>query len=266
MRNIVLFLVSCLVVIGLSLFLLNEKEGEIITIGATSGPYTDMVNNGMKPELENMGYTVEVVEYSDYIQPNNALINGHLDANVYQNKWFMDNFNESENENLVSLIEVPTAPMALYSNKYNSLDEIEQGSEIALPPDPANVSRSFKVLDDAGLITLKEDADLFRLTESDIIENKKDLKFIFQDAGQLPRSVDQIGLSMVPGSYAIVSGLDLNDSIQLEKMHNQITTLVVVDEENKDSQLAKDLIKSVESEHFKEVIEEDFDGFVLSEE
>ncbi|GAA3717361.1 MetQ/NlpA family ABC transporter substrate-binding protein [Salinicoccus jeotgali] len=261
MRGILIFLASTLAVIIGSSALLYEGEGEVITIGASTGPYSDMVNFALKPALEEQGYTVEIVEYTDYIQPNNALNNGDLDANLYQNKSFMADFNKENGTDFHNLIQVPTAPMGLYSSEYDSLDEIENGSEVALPLDPVNSSRGFQTLMDAGLIEVAEDANLLAIEEKDILKNNKNLEFVYQDSGQLPRSVDQIGLSLVPGNFALASGMDLADALQLEDMNENYRNQIVVNASDKDSKMAEDLINAVESEHFKQTIDEQFKGF-----
>lgn len=261
MRGILIFLASTLAVIIGSSALLYEGEGEVITIGASTGPYSDMVNFALKPALEEQGYTVELVEYTDYIQSNNALDNGDLDANLYQNKSFMADFNKENGTDFHNLIQVPTAPMGLYSSEYDSLDEIENGSEVALPLDPVNSSRGFQTLMDAGLIEVAEDANLLAIEEKDILKNNKNLEFVYQDSGQLPRSVDQIGLSLVPGNFALASGMDLADALQLEDMNENYRNQIVVNASDKDSKMAEDLIEAVKSEHFKQTIDEQFKGF-----
>lgn len=266
MRGIILFLLGTLGVIIISSVLLYEDEGEVITIGASTGPFSDMVNFALKPPLEEMGYSVEIVEYTDYVQPNNALHNGDLDANLYQNLTFMENFNEENDTDLHGLIQVPTAPMGLYSSEFESLEEITNGSEVALPLDPVNSSRGFLTLEEAGLIMISEDANMFAIEEADITSNNKNLEFVFQDAGQLPRSVDQIGLSLVPGNFALASDMNLDDALVLESMNEYFRNRIVVNTEDKDSELAADLIEAAESEYFDQVIDEDFQGFDKPEE
>lgn len=261
MRGIFTFLGMTLAIIIVTSVLLYEDEGEVITIGASSGPYSDMVNLALKPALEEQGYTVEIVEYTDYIQPNNALHNGDLDANLYQNVSFMKDFNKENGTDLLNLIQVPTAPMGLYSSQFESLEAIENGSEVALPLDPVNSSRGFQTLEDAGLIEIAEDANMLAIEEADITQNNKNLEFVFQDSGQLPRSVDQIGLSLVPGNYALASGMNLADALQLEVMNENFRNQIVINAEDENSKMADDLIKAVESEHFKQTIDEEFQGF-----
>ncbi|WP_342389202.1 MetQ/NlpA family ABC transporter substrate-binding protein [Salinicoccus bachuensis] len=261
MRGILIFLASAMAVIIGSSALLYEGEGEVITIGASTGPYSDMVNFALKPALEEQGYVVEIVEYTDYIQPNNALHNGDLDANLYQNKSFMQDFNNENGTDFINLIQVPTAPMGLYSSEYDSIEEIENGSEVALPLDPVNSSRGFQTLMDAGLVEIAEDANMLAIEEADILQNNKNLEFVYQDSGQLPRSVDQIGLSLVPGNFALASGMDLADALQLENMNENFRNQIVINAEDEDTELARALVQAVESDHFKRTIDNQFQGF-----
>ena|SRR5699024_8496458 len=266
MRGIIMFLIGTLVVIVGTSILLYEEEGEVITIGASSGPFADMATYALKPVLEEEGYTVEIIEYSDYIQPNNALANGDLDANLFQNVLFMESYNEENDADLKNIVQVPTAPMGLYSSEFDSVEDISSGSEVALPLDPVNSSRGFLTLQDAGLITISEDADMFAIEEADIIDNKKNLEFIFQDAGQLPRSVDQIGLSLVPGNFALASEMNLDDALTLENMNEYFRNQIVINKEDEGSKLEEDLLNAVQSDEFNEVIDADFKGFDKPEE
>ena len=261
-----MFLIGTLVVIAGTSILLYEDEGEVITIGASSGPFADMATYALKPVLEEEGYTVEIIEYSDYIQPNNALANGDLDANLFQNVLFMESYNEENDADLKNIVQVPTAPMGLYSSEFDSVEDISSGSEVALPLDPVNSSRGFLTLQDAGLITISEDADMFAIEEADIIDNKKNLEFIFQDAGQLPRSVDQIGLSLVPGNFALASEMNLDDALTLENMNEYFRNQIVINKEDEGSKLEEDLLNAVQSNEFNEVIDADFKGFDKPEE
>ncbi|KKE78704.1 MetQ/NlpA family ABC transporter substrate-binding protein [Oceanobacillus caeni] len=236
----------------------NSKE---IKIGATPGPYSDMVNKALKPGLEDLGYSVEVVEFSDYIQPNNALNNGDIDANLFQHTIYLENFEAENDMDLSALKIVPTAPMGIFSNKYNSIDKIEDGATVAVPNDPTNGARAFNTLQDEGLIKLDENADELTVSEKDIKENPKKLVFQPIEAGQLPRAVDSADLAAVPGNYALAADMDLLDALALEDMLDQYRNVIAVKAENEDSQLAKDLVQVVESDEFEKVIDEEFEGF-----
>jgi D-methionine transport system substrate-binding protein len=236
-------------------------ETKEIKFGATAGPYSDMITKAIKPGLEEKGYTVKVVEFSDYIQPNNALDNGDIDANLFQHTIYLENFAEQNKMDLTALISVPTAPMGIYSNKYKSLDEIEDGATIAIPNDPTNGARAFTTLQDEGLITISEEADPLTVSEKDIVENKKKLEFQPIEAGQLPRAVESADLSAVPGNFALAAGMDLLSALALENMLDPYRNIVAVKTENKDSQLSQDIKAVVESDEFEKIIDEQFEGF-----
>ena len=129
----------------------KETESKEIKFGATAGPYSDMLTKAIIPGLEEKGYTVEITEFSDYIQPNNALDNGDIDANLFQHTIYLEDFAKQNNMDLTALITVPTAPMGIYSNSYKSLDEIKDGSTIAIPNDPTNAARAFNTFQDEGI-------------------------------------------------------------------------------------------------------------------
>jgi D-methionine transport system substrate-binding protein len=242
----------------------DEKSGEEtkeIKLGATAGPYSDMLKKAIIPGLEEKGYTVEVIEFSDYIQPNKALDNGDIQANLFQHTIYLENFAKENNMDLTALISVPTAPMGIYSNKFDSIDSITDGATITIPNDPTNAARAFNTLEDEGLVVLDENADPLTVSEKDIVENKKNLVFQPIEAGQLPRSVESADLAAVPGNFALAASMDLLSALALENMLDPYRNIVAVKTENKDDQLAKDIVEVVESEDFESVIDEEFQGF-----
>lgn len=239
----------------------KATEKKEVKIGATSGPYSDMVSNAIKPLLEEKGYEVEVIEFSDYVQPNLALSKGDIDANLFQHKIYMENFAKENKIELSDVISVPTAPMGIYSKTFTSVDEISDGADIAIPNDPTNAARAFLILENLGLISLNADADPLTVSEKDVEKNVKNLVFQPIEAAQLPRAVDSVDLAAVPGNFALAAKMDLLDALQLENMPDQYRNRVVVDTKNIDSQFAKDLKEVVESEEIETIIDEDFQGF-----
>ncbi len=127
-----------------------------IVFGATAGPYSDQIKIGIKPLLEKKGYTVKVVEFNDYIQPNFALAQGALDANSFQHIVYLTKFATENKLALSELLKVPTAPIAVYSKKHKTLDDVKEGATVALPNDPTNAARPLVVLEQLGWLKLKE--------------------------------------------------------------------------------------------------------------
>ncbi|MDQ0163026.1 MetQ/NlpA family ABC transporter substrate-binding protein [Aeribacillus alveayuensis] len=258
---VLLLLIGLLAACGSKETASDSAEKKELTIGATSGPYSDMVNKAIKPILEKKGYQVKVVEFSDYIQPNLALGNGDLDANLFQHKIYMEKFAEENNLDLSEVIIVPTAPMGIYSNKFKSLDEVTDGSQIAIPNDPTNLARALLILQDEGLITLDSSVNPLTVSEKDVKENVKNLQFKPIEAGQLPRSVESVDLAAVPGNYALAAKMNLLDALALENMPDDYRNRVVVNTKDLDKQFVKDIKEAVESEEFEKVIDEQFKGF-----
>lgn len=237
------------------------EETKEIKLGATAGPYSDMLSKAIIPQLEEKGYEVELVEFSDYIQPNKALDNGDIDANLFQHTIYLENFETENNMDLEALKIVPTAPMGFFSNEFTSVEEIADGATIALPNDPSNAARALLALQEQGLITINPDVEELKASEKDVQDNPKNLVFQPIEAAGLPRAVESADLAAVPGNFALAAGLDLTEALFLENMPDVYRNVVAVTAENKDSQLAKDLIEIVESEEFETVIDEEFVGF-----
>ena len=144
-------------------------EDKTITIGVTPVPHAEIVN-AIKPDLEAKGYTVEVIEYTDYVTPNTALEDGDIDANYFQTIPYLEETNEGKGYSITYTKGVHLEPIGIYSHNFKSLEEIEEGARVAVPNDPSNEARALRLLESAGLIKLKE-GEL--VTPKDITENPK---------------------------------------------------------------------------------------------
>ncbi|WP_347297722.1 MetQ/NlpA family ABC transporter substrate-binding protein [Dolosigranulum savutiense] len=238
-----------------------SEEQKNLVIGATSGPYADMVREGIAPLLEERGYTVEIKEFTDYVQPNNALASGELDANLFQHIIYLEEFSKENNLDLTPLIQVPTAPMGIFSNTYDSLADVEEGAEFSLPGDATNAARAYNILEREGLVKLISDVNPLTTSKQDVEENPYNLSFVEIEAAGLPRAIESSDLTAVPGNFALASGLDLTTALTLENMDDNYRNRVVVRTEDAESQFAKDIIEIIKSEEFDRIIDEKFQGF-----
>ncbi|WP_295150419.1 MetQ/NlpA family ABC transporter substrate-binding protein [uncultured Peptoniphilus sp.] len=234
-----------------------------IVIGVSPTPHGEILE-GLKPEFEKEGLDVEVVNFDDYIQPNLQLEAGDLDANYFQHKPYLDSFTEERNiDNLDVLGYVHIEPMALYSEKYKSVDEIEDGAEIIIPNDPSNGARALILLEDAGLIKLQDKTNL-NSTEKDIAENPKNLKFTAMDAPSIAQVYKDSGAAVINSNFAIGQGLDpTSDSIFLESTDSPYANLVAIRKEDADKEKFQKFLKVLNSEESKKFIEETFKGAVI---
>jgi len=235
-----------------------------LVIGATAGPYADQVTLGIKPLLEKKGYTVKVVEFNDYVQPNFALAQGALDANVFQHVVYLTKFSTENKLPLSELIKVPTAPIALYSHKHKSLD-VKEGAVVALPSDPTNAARALVVLQDLGWVKLREGVDPIKASEKDVAVNIRKIKLVPIEAAQLPRSLDDTDYSFVNGNFALASGLKLTEALALEKTGPTYQNLVAIRSADKDQPWVKDLADAYRSREFLVTTETKFAGFVKTD-
>ncbi|PUB14011.1 MetQ/NlpA family ABC transporter substrate-binding protein [Paenisporosarcina sp. OV554] len=244
-----------------------ESDKKTIKIGATSGPYSDQVTEGIKPFLEEKGYKVEIIEFNDYIQPNISLEEGDIDANVFQNEIYLKTFAESRGLDITELIKVPTAPIGIYSKEHKSIDKVEDGATIATSNEPVNQARALAMLEELGWVKLKERTDPTKASEKDISEYIKKIVIQPIEPAQIPRALDSVDYSFINGNFAISSGMKLTEAIVLEKTPKHYLNVVAVRGKDKDSQLAKDLFEAYQSKEFKKLNEESekYQGYVWPE-
>lgn len=239
----------------------TETDDKGIRFGATAGPYSDMLSKAIAPGLEEKGYEVKITEFSDYVQPNKSLNTNSIDANLFQHIIYLENFAEENNMELTDLIVVPTAPMGIFSKKYDAIEDIEDGAKITIPNDPVNAARTLLTLADLGLIEIDGDVDPIKASEKDVTKNDKNLVFQPIEAGQLPRSVESSDLAAVPGNFAIAANMDLMDALALENMPDDFRNVVAIKTDRKDEQFAKDIVEVIQSAEFEQVIDEEFESF-----
>ncbi|OEZ66135.1 D-methionine-binding lipoprotein MetQ precursor [Janthinobacterium sp. HH103] len=239
----------------------HAKDPKEITIGTSAGPYADQIKLGIKPILEKQGYKVKLVEFNDYIQPNFALAAGSLDANVFQHIVYLKKFALEHKLALTDLITIPTAPIAIYSKKHKTLDDVKEGTTVGLPNDPTNQARALVLLDQLGWIKLRASFDPVRASEKDIAVNTKKIRLLPLEAAQLPRSLGDTDYSFINGNYALASGLKLTEALVAEKISPNYINLVAIRTADKDKPFAKDLAAAYRSREFLDITNKHFAGY-----
>jgi D-methionine transport system substrate-binding protein len=229
-----------------------------ITIGFFPGPYADMFNGGVKPVLEKNGYTVKTTEFTNAIQPNTATMNGDVDATVFQNIPFMEQYNANNSGSVVRVEDVPTLKSAFFSKKHKSLDELADGMKVSIPNDPTNLSLGLEMLQKAGYLTLKPGTAAGKATEKDVASKKSNYELVLIDAPQAPRSLDDVDFGLVLGSWIYASKLP-KEQMVLEEGDLTANGWIIISakDSSKDKQNIKDLVAAYQSDEFKKFVEGD---------
>lgn len=263
MKKILTLVLAVLLSVSLLVACTNEEtdSGKIV-IGVTPEPHETLVNLIVE-DLKEEGIEVEVEVFTDYITPNTSLADGDLDANFFQHTLYFEDFIEKRDLDLVSIGNVHIELLALYSNSISSLDELNDGDEIAIANDTVNGARGLLLLEANGLITLKEGVGV-EATENDIVDNPKNLKFTALEAAFLPRALDDVKAAVINGNYALEAGLNpLRDGIIIEDGDPLYANIIAIraGEENEEKFIK--LLEAMNSEKVKDYILETYEGGVI---
>ncbi len=183
-----------------------STEDKVITVGASPAPHAEILEVA-KEVLAEQGYTLEIVEFTDYVLPNEALNSGDLDANYFQHKPYLDNYNANNGTDLVSAGAIHYEPLGVYPGRTATVEDLADGAEIAVPNDGSNEARALYLLQELGLITV-DDSKGYDITAIDIVDNPKNLKIIETAAEQIPNILPDVDLAVINGNYAIGAGID----------------------------------------------------------
>ncbi len=243
-------------------------ELEKIVVGASSTPHAEILE-AVKGELEALGYELEVTIFDDYVMPNLALADGEIDANYFQHEPYLLNFNAENGTDLVSAAAIHYEPMGIYGGSKSSLDELAEGDIIAVPNDGTNEARALLLLQDQGLITLKEgiDASTETATILDIAENPKNLEIVEMEAKNIPHSLPDVAFAVINGNYALQAGLTGNDALASESADSDAAqtyaNILAVRAGEEDSAKTQALVTALTSETCRQFIEETYSGAVV---
>ncbi len=205
----------------------KEKNASELKVGATPEPHAELLNL-VKEDLAKEGITLNVIEFTDYVIPNEALESGQIDANYFQHLPYLESFNTERGFHLANAGGIHIEPIALYSRKHKTLADLPAGATIAIPNDPTNEGRALLLLQSAGLIKLKDSAGI-TATPFDIAENSKNLKFREIEAASLPRVLDDTDAAVINGNYAIPAGLSATkDGLYVEGADSPYVNVIAV--------------------------------------
>lgn len=242
----------------------SENKTQTIKIGATAGPHADVVE-AVAREAKNHGIDIKVVEFSDYITPNQSLADGELDMVSYQHEPFLNNFNAQRNTNLKNIGRTILMRMGIYSDKFGSLNDLPQNAVVAIPNDPTNEGRALVLLQKAGLITLKTGLG-FKATLSDIENNPKNLQFLELEAAQLPRSLSDADIAVITMNYVYSAGLDVaKTGLFFESDDEPLAVMILaVRGEDEKNETYQKIAKLFGSKSVKDYIEKTYKGTITS--
>lgn len=243
----------------------SAAADKVLKVGVSAGPYGDILREAARLS-EKEGLKAEIIEFSDWNQPNAALQSGDIDLNNFQHRFYLANQIKARGYKLVPLDESILVPAGIHSKKYAKASDIPDGSKIAIPNDPTNAARALLLFEKAGLLRLKPNAGLSAST-LDVVENPKKLQILEIDAAQLPRSLDDVAAAFVSSNYAYLAGLDLNKALVAETTDAQakpyFTLVFAAREDRKDDAQIQQFIKIYRSQPVKDFIGKKFNGSIL---
>ena len=241
-------------------------DDKTITVAASETPHSEILE-AAKPILEEEGYDLEVTVFDDYVQPNEVVESGDFDANYFQHIPYLEQFNEEKGTHLVNAGGIHYEPFGIYPGTKDSLDDLEDGDSIAVPNDTTNEARALLLLQDNGIITLKDGAGL-NATVKDIEENPHNVEIVELEAAQVARVTGETAYVVLNGNYALEAGFSVGkDALAYEKSDSEAAktyvNVIAVKEGNEDSEKIQALVDVLKSDEIKDFINEKYDGAVI---
>lgn len=248
----------------------SDNEDKVIKVAATSSPAAEILE-AAREDVEKEGYTLEIIEFDDFITPNTSLSNDEVDANLFQHQPFLAQYNEDNNESLQAVGSVHFIPIGLYSNNTTepnanfSIEDINENAEIAVPDDPTNEARALELLASIGIIELKQDAGL-NATISDIVGNPKNVSIVEIKAENIPSVLEDVDYAVVNGNYALSSKIS-EKAIILESADSDAAkrnaVVLATKQDNVNSDKSKILINALQSDKVKKYINDTYNNLVI---
>ncbi len=241
-------------------------ELQVITVAATAVPHAEILE-AAKPILAEQGYDLQVTVFDDYVQPNNVVESGEIDANYFQHIPYLDSFNEEQGTHLVNAGGIHYEPFGIYAGTESDLANVSDGATIAVPNDTTNEARALLLLQDNGLIKLNEDAGI-NATIIDITENPHNIEFVELEAAQVSKVLSEVSFAVINGNYALDAGLNAQtDALATETSDSlaaqTYVNVIAVKEGNENNDAVKALVDVLKSDEIRKFIEETYQGAVV---
>ncbi len=238
----------------------------VLTVAATPTPHAEILNDYAAPLLAEQGITLQVTEFTDYVQPNEVVFNGEIDANYFQHINYLRDYDAENNEDLVSIAKIHYEPFGIYAGKSTDLSNLAEGAEIAVPNDPTNEARALLLLQANGIITLKDPENL-AATTNDIVENPFNVTFREIEAAATPRALEDVDFAAINGNYALQAGLHASDALVLEAAEGiafeEYANIIATRPELENDDRIKALIAVLTTDEFKAYLADNFGQDVL---
>lgn len=246
--------------------LVSAEDDKTITVAASATPHAEILEQAA-PLLEEEGWKLDVTVFEDYVQPNLVVDSGDFDANYFQHIPYLDDFNEEHGTSLVNAGGIHYEPFGIYPGTKEDLSELEEGDVIAVPNDTTNEARALLLLQDNGVIKLKDGVGL-EATARDIEENPNNVEIQELEAAQVSRVAGEVAFVVLNGNYALQAGYSVSkDAVAYEKSDSEAAqtyvNVIAVQEGNEDSDKIKALVDVLKSDEIKDFITENYDGAVI---
>lgn len=253
---------TALAVAAGALLLGAAVQAETLSVAATPVPHAELLEF-VKPDLAAQGVELDIKVFTDYVQPNQQVIDGQIDSNFFQHQPYLDSFNKEHGSDLVSVGLVHVEPFGAYSQKIKDVSELKDGALVALPNDPSNGARALLLLQREGLIQLK-DPDNILATARDIAENPKKLKFKELEAATLPRILPDVDMALINTNYALEAGLNpTEDALFIEDKESPYANLVATTADKKDDPAIAKLVQALQTDKVRDYILEHYQGAIV---
>jgi len=240
----------------------NDEELITVNVGASPVPHAEILEV-VKPLLKEKNIELNIIEFTDYVTPNLALSDKELDGNYFQHIPYLEDFSSEHNLNLTYSAKVHIEPMGIYSIKIDNLDELEEGSLVAIPNDSTNGGRALLLLESAGLIKIKDGVGI-EATKRDIVENPLNLDITELEAAALPRVLEDVGIAVINTNYALEADfVPADDALYIETSDSPYVNILAIREGDEDRPELVELAEALNSPEVRQFIEEAYDGAVV---